>query len=134
MSIPDKTIEAISAREGLELKRRELAYRGRASAPEVRGKTVILVDDGMATGSTMLAAVAALKQQQPARIVVASPTAPKSSCDDLQVKVNEVVVVSRPDPFYSVGQVYEVFAQTSDEEVRELLRRSNEAAGAKDCD
>jgi putative phosphoribosyl transferase len=133
MNIPDKTIEAISAREDLELKRRELAYRGRASAPEVRGKTVILVDDGMATGSTMLAAVAALKQQAPARIVVASPTAPTSSCDDLQVMVNEVVVVSRPDPFYSVGQVYEVFTQTSDEEVRELLRRSNEAARAKDC-
>src|SRR5208337_5140304 len=70
MNIPDEVIEAVAAREHLELKRRELAYRGHASAPEVRGKTIILVDDGIATGSTMLAAVAALKQQQPARIVV----------------------------------------------------------------
>ena len=69
----------------------------------------------------MLAAVAALKQQQPARIVVASPTAPAPSLDELQLEVNEVVVISTPDPFYSVGQAYEVFAQTSDEEVRELL-------------
>ena len=121
MNIPNEVIEAVAAREHLELKRRELAYRGHASAPEVRGKTIILVDDGIATGSTMLAAVAALKQQQPARIVVASPTAPASSLDELQLEVNEVVVISTPDPFYSVGQAYEVFAQTSDEEVRELL-------------
>src|SRR5271166_4157224 len=69
MNIPNEVIEAVAAREHLELKRRELAYRGHTSAPEVRGKTIILVDDGIATGSTMLAAVAALKQQQPARIV-----------------------------------------------------------------
>jgi putative phosphoribosyl transferase len=121
MNIPDEVIEAVGAREHLELKRRELAYRGHASAPEIRGKTIILVDDGIATGSTMLAAVAALQQAEPARIVVASPTAPASSCDDLEGDVNEVVVISMPDPFYSVGQAYEVFAQTSDEEVRELL-------------
>jgi putative phosphoribosyl transferase len=121
MNIPNEVIEAVAAREHLELKRRELAYRGHTSAPEVRGKTIILVDDGIATGSTMLAAVAALEQQQPARIVVASPTAPASSVDELQLEVNEVVVISTPDPFYSVGQAYEVFAQTSDEEVRELL-------------
>jgi predicted phosphoribosyltransferase len=121
MNIPDEVIEAVSARERLELKRRELAYRGHALSPEIRGKTIILVDDGIATGSTMLAAVAALKQQQPARIVVAAPTAPASSCDELQVVANEVVVISRPDPFYSVGQAYEIFGQTSDEEVRELL-------------
>src|SRR5580700_11070252 len=84
MNIPDEVIEAVGAREHLELKRRELAYRGHASAPEIRGKTIILVDDGIATGSTMLAAVAALQQSQPARIVVASPTAPASSCDELE--------------------------------------------------
>ncbi len=128
MNIPDEVIEAVSAREHLELKRRELAYRGHSSAPAVRGKTVILVDDGIATGSTMLAAVAALKKQQPARIVVASPTAPASTCEELQAEVNEVVVPSRPDPFYSVGQAYEIFGQISDEEVRNLLRRSSEAA------
>jgi putative phosphoribosyl transferase len=121
MHIPDEVIEAVDARERLELKRRELAYRGHASAPEVTGKTIILIDDGIATGSTMLAAVAALKQQQPTRIVVASPTAPAVCFDELAGDVNELVVVSMPDPFYSVGQAYEVFAQTSDEEVRELL-------------
>ncbi len=121
MNIPDEVIEAVGARERVELKRRELAYRGHAAAPEVKGKTIILVDDGIATGSTMLAAIAALKQQQPARIVVASPTAAASSCDELQGDVNEVVVILTPDPFYSVGQAYEVFAQTSDEKVRELL-------------
>ena len=108
MNIPGARIEAVSARELIELNRRELAYRGHAPAPEVQGKTIILVDDGIATGSTMLAAVAALKQRRPARIVVAAPTAPVSTCEELQVKVNEVVVVSRPEPFYSVGQVYEV--------------------------
>jgi putative phosphoribosyl transferase len=121
MNIPDEVIEAVGARERVELKRRELAYRGHAAAPEVKGKTIILVDDGIATGSTMLAAIAALKQQQPARIVVASPTAPASSCDELLGDVNEFVVILTPDPFYSVGQAYEVFAQTSDEKVRELL-------------
>jgi putative phosphoribosyl transferase len=121
MNIPDEVIEAVGARERVELKRRELAYRGHVAAPEVKGKTIILVDDGIATGSTMLAAIAALKQQQPARIVVASPTAPASSCDELLGDVNEFVVILTPDPFYSVGQAYEVFAQTSDEKVRELL-------------
>jgi putative phosphoribosyl transferase len=121
MNIPDEVIEAVGARERVELKRRELAYRGHVAAPEVKGKTIILVDDGIATASTMLAAIAALKQQQPARIVVASPTAPASSCDELLGDVNEFVVILTPDPFYSVGQAYEVFAQTSDEKVRELL-------------
>ncbi len=125
MNISGAVIEAVCARELLELNRRELAYRGHASAPEVAGKTIILVDDGIATGSTMLAAIAALKRRQPARIVVASPTAPASSCEELQLEVNEVVVILRPEPFYSVGQAYDVFGQTSDEEVRELLKRSN---------
>src|SRR5271166_4642841 len=119
--ISEAVIDAVTERERIELERRELAYRGHRSAPIVKEKTVILVDDGIATGSTMLAAVAALKQQQPARIVVASPTAPASSCNELQMEVNEVVVITTPDPFYSVGQAYEVFAQTSDEEVRNYL-------------
>ena len=127
IGIPDNVIEAVSAREQLELKRRELVYRGDAPASEVAGRTIILVDDGIATGSTMLAAVAALKQGRPARIVVAAPAAPASSCDELEQQVNEVVVVTRPDPFYAVGQAYEVFGQTSDEEVRNLLSRSKRA-------
>jgi putative phosphoribosyl transferase len=120
--ISEAVIDAVTERERIELDRRELAYRGHRAAPIVRGKTVILVDDGIATGSTMLAAVAALKQQQPVRIVVAAPAAPVESCDELQQVVDEVVVIVRPDPFYSVGQSYEIFGQISDEEVQKLLR------------
>jgi putative phosphoribosyl transferase len=120
--ISEAVIDAVTERERIELDRRELAYRGHRAAPIVRGKTVILVDDGIATGSTMLAAVAALKQQPPVRIVVAAPAAPVESCDELQQVVDEVVVIVRPDPFYSVGQSYEIFGQISDEEVQKLLR------------
>jgi putative phosphoribosyl transferase len=120
--IPDHVIDAVTERERIELERRELAYRGDASAPRVRDKTVILVDDGIATGSTMLAAVSSLRQQQPARIIVAAPAAPVETCEELEREVDEVVVISRPEPFYAVGQSYEIFSQTSDEEVRELLR------------
>jgi putative phosphoribosyl transferase len=126
--ISEAIIDAVTERERIELERRELAYRGHRSVPIVREKTVILVDDGIATGSTMLAAVAALKQQQPARIVVAVPAAPVESCDELQQAVDELVVISRPEPFYSVGQSYEIFDQTSDEEVQELVRESRHLA------
>jgi len=119
-----EVIDAITERERIELVRRELAYRGIRCAPMVREKTVILVDDGIATGSTMLAAVAALKEQEPARIVVAAPAAPLVCCDELQQKVDELVVIARPDPFYSVGEAYEIFSQTSDQEVQHLLRNT----------
>jgi putative phosphoribosyl transferase len=122
MSISEEALAAVTETERNELDRRELTYRGERAAPIVRDKTVILVDDGIATGSTMLAAVTALKQQRPARIVVAAPAAPAESCDELQEMVDEVVVIARPDPFCSVGQCYHVFGQTSDEEVRQLLR------------
>jgi putative phosphoribosyl transferase len=120
--IPDHVIDAVTERERIELERRELAYRGDTSAPMVRDKTIILVDDGIATGSTMLAAVSSLRQQQPARIIVAAPAAPMETCEELEREVDEVVVIARPEPFYAVGQSYEIFNQTSDEEVRELLR------------
>jgi putative phosphoribosyl transferase len=122
--ISEEVLDAVTERERIELNRREIAYRGHRAAPIVRGKTVILVDDGIATGSTMLAAVASLKQQHPARIVVAAPAAPLESCDELQGAADEVVVIARPDPFCSVGQSYEVFDQTADEEVQQLLRDS----------
>jgi putative phosphoribosyl transferase len=122
--ISDEVIDRVTAREGIELERRELAYRGHQGAPSVIGKTIILVDDGIATGSTMLAAVAALKRQKPARIVVASPAAPMDCCDELRQMVDELVVIVRPDPFYSVGHSYEVFDQTTDEEVQDLLRNA----------
>ena len=126
--ISEAVIDAVTERERIELERRELTYRGHRSVPIVREKTVILVDDGIATGSTMLAAVAALKQQQPARIVVAVPAAPVESCDEMHQAVDELVVISRPEPFYSVGQSYEIFGQTSNEEVQELLRESRHLA------
>jgi putative phosphoribosyl transferase len=122
--ISDEVIDMVTARERIELERRELAYRGHQGAPKVIGKTVILVDDGIATGSTMLAAVAALKQQKPARIVAGAPAAPMDCCDELRQMVDELVVIARPDPFYSVGQSYEVFGQTTDEEVQDLLRNT----------
>jgi len=127
-SIPvsDTVIEIVAARELIELRRRELAYRSHATAPEVSGKTIILVDDGIATGSTMCVAIAALHKHRPARIVVAAPTAPPSFRKALGADVDEVVVITKPKPFHAVGQVYEVFGQTSDEEVHELLTRSKQ--------
>jgi putative phosphoribosyl transferase len=123
--ISDKVIDIVTEKERIELERRELAYRGYHGAPAVTGKTVILVDDGIATGSTMLAAIAALKQQKPARIVAGAPAAPMDCCDVLRQWVDELVVIARPDPFYSVGQSYEVFGQTTDEEVQELLKNTS---------
>jgi putative phosphoribosyl transferase len=126
-AISNEAIERVSTREQGELRRRELAYyRSNASPPEIKGKTMILVDDGIATGSTMCAAIAALRKYGPARIVVAAPTAPASCEEDLGPDVDELVIVTRPEPFYSVGQVYELFNQTSDEEVRALLSRSEQ--------
>jgi putative phosphoribosyl transferase len=120
-AIQNEVIDRVTVRERIELERRELAYRGHQGTPAVAGKTVILVDDGIATGSTMLAAVAALKQQKPARIVAGAPAAPMDCCDELRQMVDEFVVIARPDPFYSVGHSYEVFGQTTDEEVQDLL-------------
>jgi len=121
LGIPQAVIDAVAAAEQKELQRREQLYRGGRSAPEVRGRTIILVDDGLATGSTMRAAVAALRQQRPARIVVAVPVGAPSTCDEFRADVDQIVCGFTPEPFYGVGQWYEDFSQTSDEEVRELL-------------
>ena len=127
LQIPDYVIDAVAAWEVQEIARREREYRGDRPPPDVKGRTVILVDDGLATGSTMLAAVKALRQQQPARIVVAVPTAAAETCDALKAEVDEIICAVTPEPFYAVGFWYENFTQTSDEEVRELLARSMEA-------
>jgi len=119
--ISDTIIDVVTKRERIELERRELAYRGHRPTLVVGQKTVILVDDGIATGSTMFAAVTALQERQPARIVVATPVAPKESREELQQAVDEFVVIVQPDPFYSVGHWYQMFGQTSDQEVQELL-------------
>jgi len=125
LGLTDDIIGAISAREQHELERRERAYRGHRPPLEVEGKIVILVDDGIATGATMHAAVDALRQQGPARIVVAAPTAAASTVEEFAGEADEVVVVSAPTEFYGVGQWYEDFRQTTDEEVCELLDRVN---------
>ncbi len=124
LGIPEYVIDAVVNWETEELKRRERLYRGDRPPADVRGKTVILVDDGLATGSTMLAAVRALREQGPARIVVAVPVASPDTCELLKAHVDEVVCAATPDPFYAVGLWYRDFSQTTDEEVRELLQRT----------
>lgn len=120
-SITPEAIERVAAAELEELHRREIAFRGHAGAPDVKGKTVILVDDGIATGSTIRAAVEALHQQEPARIIIAVPTAAADSCDTLAPMVDELVVLVRPIYFHAVGQWYEDFRQTTDAEVKRLI-------------
>ena len=124
LDVSDDVIEAVAQTELRELRRREQQYRDDAPPPDVGGKAVILVDDGLATGSTMRAAVAALRQQQPARIVVAVPVGAADTCADLQREADEVVCVRTPEPFYAVGLWYQDFGQTTDEEVRALLKRA----------
>jgi putative phosphoribosyl transferase len=121
LRIPDEVIDAVTAREQQELQRREHLYRDDLPPPDVQGRTVILIDDGLATGSTMRAAVAALRQQHPARIVVAVPVAAPSTCSELQAEVDEIICAYTPEPFYGVGFWYEDFSQISDKEVHDLL-------------
>lgn len=121
LQIPPAAIEAVAAKERQELARRERLYRGDRAPLDARGRTVLLVDDGLATGSTMKAAVAALRDQQPASIVVAVPVAAEDSCAELRGLADEVVCAVTPEPFYAVGVWYEDFGQTSDDEVRALL-------------
>ena len=124
LGIPDRAVDAVAARELQELARREHAYRDQRPPIDVSGKTVILVDDGLATGSTMLAAIRALRRQQPARIVVAAPVGSPDTCDQLAKEADEVVCAVTPEPFHAVGLWYQDFSQTTDEEVRDLLSRS----------
>jgi len=124
LNIPDRVIEAVTSRELRELRWRERAYRGDRPSPEVRGRTVILVDDGIATGSTMLAAIAALRRLGPARLIVATPIAAPSTRDEIGPEVDEYICESMPDPFYAVGVWYDDFSQTTDEEVSDLLDRA----------
>src|SRR6267378_8331191 len=123
LGIPDDMIDAVAAREQQELARRERLYRGGRPPPDVRGRTVILVDDGLATGATMRAAIMALRQLQPARIVAAIPTASPETCEELRAEVDDVICAITPEPFLAVGHWYEDFSQTTDDEVRDLLAR-----------
>jgi putative phosphoribosyl transferase len=124
LNIPGHLIKDVAERELGELHRRERIYRGGRPAIDVHRKVVILVDDGLATGSTMRAAVKALRRLGPDRIVVAVPTAAPSTCAELGLEADECICCITPDPFYAVGVWYEDFSQTTDEEVRELLERA----------
>jgi predicted phosphoribosyltransferase len=121
LGIPEGVIARVAAAEQKELERREQIYRDARAAPVVQGRTVILVDDGLATGSTMRAAVAAVRQQRPAKIVVAVPVAAASTCEEFKLEVDRLVCGLTPEPFHGVGEWFEDFSQTTDEEVRDLL-------------
>jgi len=121
LAIPQPLVERVAVRERLELDRRDVLYRGGRRAVAVRDRTVIIVDDGLATGSTMQAAILALRQQKPAKIIVAVPVGARETCEAISRSADEVVCVATPEPFNAVGLWYEDFSQTSDEEVRRLL-------------
>jgi predicted phosphoribosyltransferase len=124
LHIPAHVIAAVAARERQELERRERAYRGDRPPLDVRGRTIILVDDGLATGTTMRAAAVAIRRQQPRRLVVAVPVASSAACAELRAVADAVVCAYTPEPFYAVGVWYEDFTQTTDDEVRDLLARA----------
>jgi putative phosphoribosyl transferase len=123
LDISDHVIDEVAARELYELQRRERAYRNHRPPPEVRERTVILVDDGIATGSTMRAAVKALRQLKAGSIIAATPTAARTTAEEMRPEVDELVAVMTPADFFGVGQWYEDFSPTTDEEVRNLLER-----------
>lgn len=124
LGISDQVIEAITAVEQRELERRERVYRGDRPLPDVKDRVVILIDDGLATGSTMRAAAASLRQQKPRSIVVAVPVASPETCEEFRNEVDEIVCAVTPAHFQGVGLWYQDFSQTSDEEVRDLLKRA----------
>jgi len=128
LNISSNTIDEVASKELRELQRRDRAYRGNRPPPDIKNRTVILVDDGLATGSTMRAAITVLQLEQPQRIIVAVPVAPQAICKELQAEVDRVVCLLTPEPFYAIGLWYEDFSQTTDDEVRELLTIAQQPA------
>jgi len=126
LGIDKEAIEIVAAEELQELQRRDRTYRDDAPPLNIKNKTVILIDDGIATGSTMRAAIAILKQQQPTSIVVAVPVAPTSTYEELQLEVDEIVCLQTLEQMSAIGLWYEDFSQTTDEEVRELLAKQSD--------
>lgn len=124
LGITDNTIAAVAAAEQVELERREQLYRKGRPEPNLAGRTVILIDDGLATGATMNAAVKAVMSQKPAHLTVAVPTAAKDTCEEFAAEVDEAICLTTPEPFYGVGAWYSDFTQTSDKEVCELLEKA----------
>lgn len=125
--VSEEDVQRVTATEQRELERRERQYRGARPFPNLTGKTVILVDDGLATGYTMRAAVAALRQGGPARVIVAVPVAARDTCAAFRDIADDIVCAVTPEPFHAVGLWYEDFSQTTDDEVRDLLDRSRSA-------
>jgi putative phosphoribosyl transferase len=121
LRLPERAIDAVAEREEQELKRREQSYRGSRPPLDVKDRTVIIVDDGLATGSTMRAACAALRKLDPREIIVAVPVAARDTCRDFEQEVDQVVCLRTPEPFQAVGLWYYDFSQTTDDEVQQLL-------------
>lgn len=121
LHIPTHVIDSVAAKEQRELERREHVYRGDRSPPDIRERVIILVDDGMATGATMLVATRTLQQENPARLVIAVPVAASATCHELRPEVDDIICAYSPDPFYGVGWWYEDFSQTLDVKVHDLL-------------
>jgi putative phosphoribosyl transferase len=128
--IPAEVIEAVAERERREIERREKLYRAGRRPPQLEGKTVIVVDDGLATGATMLAATKALRKEHPAKVIIAVPVAASESCRELAEQVDEIICLNVPEPFYAVGSWYEDFTQTTDAEVVQLLAEAEHALNA----
>jgi putative phosphoribosyl transferase len=125
LNLTDDAIDRVAQSEQRELERRERLYRGGRPFPNLADQVVILVDDGLATGSSMRAAVKALRLHRPGRIVVAVPAAAVETCDEFKDEVDEIICATTPDPFYAVGLWYDDFSETTDEEVRDLLAQSS---------
>jgi putative phosphoribosyl transferase len=124
LQVPYRVIDRVIAKERQELQRRELLYRGDRPAADLCGRIVILIDDGLATGSTMRAAIAAVRQKKPARVIVAVPVGAPETCAEFQNEADEAICAEMPEPFYAVGVWYGDFSQTTDQEVRNLLRHA----------
>ncbi len=131
LGVPQHKIDEVATREGFELERREREYRGSRPPIDVRGLTVILVDDGLATGATMRAAVQALRQQEPGQVIVAVPTAAPDTCESIGREVDAIVCAETPTPFLGVGMWYVNFSQTTDDEVKRLLTEFDASSAAR---
>jgi len=125
LRIKPALIDAVTEKERMELQRREVQYRGNRTQPYIQDQTVIIIDDGLATGATMLAAVRAIRTRQPARIIIAVPAAAPQAIEMLRPEVEEIISIVAPDPFEEVGKWYEDFSQTTDEQVQFLLAEAN---------